>query len=203
MARAHRTLRRLGAEAGSGSGFTGVDSNRNGAGVGTVFAHTGGDIGLSHNWRAGVSYLRARGEAGAPDTKLTVVDGVWKWAPNGNAREQNFKVQGEYFTQSAGAWKPKGAYVQGVYQFMPEWRIGARYDWLDPAGGIPITDDILAPQPVSYRSKRSTVMVDWSPSEFSRVRLQFARSQTQPDLVDNQVFIQYILSLGAHGAHRY
>ena len=71
---------------------------------------------------------------------------------------------------------------------MPEWRIGARYDWLDPE---------------SFRSRRESVMVDWSPSEFSRVRLQFARSRTQPELTDNQFFVQYILSLGAHGAHRY
>jgi hypothetical protein len=46
-------------------------------------------------------------------------------------------------------------------------------------------------------------MLDFSPSEFSRLRLQLARSRTQPDTTDNQVFLQYILSLGAHGAHRY
>src|SRR4029077_1364578 len=47
----------LGAEAGNATGFTGVDSNRNSAGVATAFVHTGGDVGLSHNWRAGFSYL--------------------------------------------------------------------------------------------------------------------------------------------------
>jgi len=46
-------------------------------------------------------------------------------------------------------------------------------------------------------------MVDWSPSEFSRVRVQFARSQTVADFTDNQFFVQYILSLGAQGAHKY
>ncbi len=30
------------------------------------------------------------------------------------------------------ASRQSGFYVQGVYQFMPHWRVGARYDWLDP-----------------------------------------------------------------------
>jgi len=46
-------------------------------------------------------------------------------------------------------------------------------------------------------------MLDWNPSEFSRVRVQFAQSKTASGLTDNEWFVQYILSLGAHGAHRY
>jgi hypothetical protein len=47
-------------------------------------------------------------------------------------------------------------------------------------------------------------MVDWSPSEFSRVRLQYARDRAGYDgLTDNQIILQYQMSLGAHGAHNY
>ena len=46
-------------------------------------------------------------------------------------------------------------------------------------------------------------MFDYNPSEFSRIRLQFARSQLEAGVTDNQLFLQYILSLGAHGAHAY
>ncbi len=46
-------------------------------------------------------------------------------------------------------------------------------------------------------------MIDWSPSEFSRVRLQFAQAKTAPGVTDNEVFLQYILSIGAHGAHKF
>ena len=46
-------------------------------------------------------------------------------------------------------------------------------------------------------------MFDWSPSEFSRVRLQAARDEAQPGQTDNQVFLQYIMTLGAHGAHKF
>jgi hypothetical protein len=46
-------------------------------------------------------------------------------------------------------------------------------------------------------------MVDWTPSEFSRVRLQVAQSRSQSGVTDNQLFLQYILTLGAHGAHKF
>jgi hypothetical protein len=46
-------------------------------------------------------------------------------------------------------------------------------------------------------------MVDFSPSEFSRVRLQFARDRAHEGFEDNQLFLQYQTSLGAHGAHSF
>ena len=54
-----------------------------------------------------------------------------------------------------------------------------------------------------YRPKRTTAMVDWSPSEFSRLRLQYARDESQQGLTDKQVSLQYVMTLGAHGAHRF
>ena len=46
-------------------------------------------------------------------------------------------------------------------------------------------------------------MIDWSPSEFSRLRLQYNQDKTQQGLDDHQVFLQGIFSLGTHGAHKY
>jgi hypothetical protein len=46
-------------------------------------------------------------------------------------------------------------------------------------------------------------MADYNPSEFSRIRLQLARDNSRQGLPDNQIFVQYIMSLGAHGAHQY
>jgi hypothetical protein len=197
----------LGAEIGNGDSFPGSARNRNGVGSGALYAHTGGDVGESNSWRAGVSWLRTRSDDPIARDSTGIVDFVWKWAPNGNARVTNFKVQGEYFRRretadiatdspiandalSYRAWQ-SGWYLQGVYQFMPMWRVGARYDRLDPGSLDP------------FSARKYTAMVDWSPSEFSRVRLQFARSQTLADVTDNQFFVQYILSLGAHGAHKY
>ena len=46
-------------------------------------------------------------------------------------------------------------------------------------------------------------MLDFNPSEFSRMRLQFARDNARQGASDNQLFLQYQMSLGAHGAHSY
>ena len=192
----------LGGEVGNGDAYPGTQRLRNGVGAATAFAHFGGDVGANASWRAGVSYLRTRstleenaeGVTGTPASRLAIADFVWKYAPRGNQREASFKVQGEYFTgRIAEAARQSGWYLQGVWQFHPEWRVGARYDRLD-AGGV---DD------VAYAARRASAMIDWNPSEFSRLRLQLARSELAQGVTDNQVFLQYILSLGAHGAHRY
>ena len=50
---------------------------------------------------------------------------------------------------------------------------------------------------------RWTVMTDYSHSEFSRLRLQYARDKSRSGDADDQFQLQYIMSLGAHGAHKY
>ena len=197
----------IGGEVGSGEAFPGSDRNKNGIGSGALYAHTGGDVGDSHSWRAGVSWLHTKSDERSAKDDTGIVDFVWKWAPNGNARQTSFKVQGEYFRRkekgetamdspvvvdpASYSLTQNGWYLQAVYQPIPMWRVGVRYDSLDPGAADP------------FNPRKWSAMVDWSPSEFSRVRLQFARSQTVAEVTDNQVFVQYILSLGAHGAHKY
>jgi len=97
-----------------------------------------------------------------------------------------------------------GFYLQGVYQFLPHWRSGLRYDRLDP--GVAQIGAANAANLISdyaYTPTRTTLMVDYSPSEFSRLRVQLAHDQSRQGISDNQFFVQYIMSLGAHGAHSY
>ena len=224
----------LGAELGRGRSFPGSDTARNGAGMTALTAHTGGDIGASHDWRVGVSILNTKAtnqtltaldamdnkvdNAFSGSTRVWVVDGVWKWAPDGNATRTNFKLQGEYLRSTrAGSLSDdlvganithdyrsvqSGWYVQGLYQFMPGWRIGLRTERLNP--GTP-EDGINAGSFANsaYRPSKNSLMLDFSPSEFSRLRLQFAQDRSRQGLTDNQVFLQYQMSLGAHGAHSY
>ena len=231
------TFVELGAEIGDGKSFPGSESNRNGAGSVAAYTHVGGDIGASHSWRAGLSYLRARPQdrqytqtdvAGADATlgfngtsQLAIADFVWKYAPNGNALDTNFKLQGEYFwrketgnltydfdgslglTNTSGYSSRQGGwYLSGVYQFMPYWRVGARYDRLDP-GTVDYGANSVYLGSSSFNPERYALMFDYSPSEFSRFRVQFQQSKVRPELTDNQIFIQYILTLGAHGAHKF
>lgn len=150
--------------------------------------------------------------------RLYGADFVWKWAPEGNTQYQNFKLVAEYFqlrrdgdltfdTTGAAVTGPfsehqAGWYVQGVYQFLPEWRVGLRYDQLQSPsfdGGINAAN-LAAPD---YSPKKYSAMLDWNPSEFSRIRLQYNEDKSQQNLTDHQIFLQYIYSLGSHGAHKF
>lgn len=220
----------LGLELGRGRSFPGSDSSRNGAGMTALTAHTGGDIGDNHNWRAGLSLLNAKATdqelvtdsvAGpgsfSGKTHVWVLDGVWKWAPGGNATRTNFKLQGEYIRSTrdgrlaynvngpaVGVYRvtQSGWYLQGVYQFMPRWRVGLRTERLD--AGMADYDINVAPGPGDgFRPHKNTLMLDFNPSEFSRVRLQLAQDRASRYGTDHQLFLQYQVSLGAHGAHAY
>ncbi len=99
--------------------------------------------------------------------------------------------------------------MQGVYQFMPHWRAGVRHDALK-SGTVAIglvNSGMLSfadfPQLAAHNPKRNTAMLDYSPSEYTRFRLQFARDDSGIGATDNQLFLQYIFSLGAHGAHAF
>src|SRR6266511_1773629 len=218
----------VGVEVGRGRQFPAAAGsagprNKNGVGSGNFFAHVGGDLGTSVAWQTGVSYLstspqdRTFTDSDSTGTLVTnsftgtsrlwVLDGILKWAPNQNPTYTNFKLQGEYFrrkedgdltsgitTQTGGfASVQSGWYLQGVYQFVPMWRVGYRYDRLD-AGTTSFSTPLSAadfPTLAAYNPTRHTVMVDWSPSEFSRVRLQAASDKSRSDATDHQVFRQY------------
>jgi len=227
----------FGAEIGNGDSFPGSAGNHNGIGAADVFVHAGGDVGDSHSWRAGLSYLDTRAHGrnttqfdtadNLVDTRFTgksrvaIADFVWKYAPNGNALTTNFKLQGEYFwrrehgdltydadgalglTQTAPYGSTQnGGYVQGVWQFMPAWRVGVRYDRLNPGNPDYGANAAYLATP-GFHPQRYTFMVDWTPSEFSRLRLQYARAELRADVTDDEWFLQYILTLGAHGAHKF
>jgi hypothetical protein len=54
-----------------------------------------------------------------------------------------------------------------------------------------------------YKPSKYSLMVDFSPSEFSRFRVQYARDRSMQGMAENQWTAQYIMSLGAHGAHAF
>jgi hypothetical protein len=237
----------LGAEFGRGRAFPGSNRDKNGAGASNLFARLGGDIGASTAWRVGLAHLATTAQNRNYDdldstgtqvnnsfdgkSRLWALDGILKWAPNGNSTSTNFKLQGEYFRRTENgnltfntANDPgaaigiqtdtlqsaqSGWYAQGVYQFMPMWRVGYRYDRLNSGTvklGLVDSGALSAADfPIFARNNatRNTLMFDFSPSEFSRLRLQFASDKSRLGVTDNQIFLQYIVSLGAHGAHKF
>ena len=134
-------------------------------------------------------------------TRVWVADAIWKWAPHGNAVYTNFKVQGEYLhsmrsgtlvydlrgIDRPGAYRAvqSGWYAQGVYQFLPQWRAGLRYDRLNQGSISTSPTGVAVPD---YTPSRAAAMVDWNIYEFSRIRLQVQQDRAQQGVVDNHVF---------------
>ena len=158
-------------------------------------------------------------------SRTWIADAILKWAPHGNGNLRSLKLQAEYLQRTedgqlalAATLQPltgtyharqSGWYVQGVYQFLPRWRFGARYDSLDSGdvaiglvqqGLLPLADfGALAPASPS----RVSAMFDWNPSEFTRLRLQYAWDEARATLRDRQLMLQYLYAIGAHGAHKF
>jgi hypothetical protein len=200
-----------------------------GVGATTLSATTGGDIGFSHSWQFGLSWLgadaeeRASGSEDEPllfsgDSDLYIADFTWKWAPDGNSRQRNFTFQAEYLWRdeagaytlpdgNGGPWNSDqdGWYAQAVFQPFPRWRFGARIDQLsgDDPGAAWIGTPLYPP---ASDPRRYSLMVDWSNSEFSRLRFQYtydSAGDSADSGTDNQFGLQYIFSIGAHGAHSF
>ena len=208
----------VGVEALRGDQFPAGGAANGGKGSTSIFAHIGGDIDSSNSWQAGLSYLHTKSnarETGDPaetftgNSKLSMLDFIWKWAPNGNSQQTNFILQMEYFQRAEnGQYESNsyngdqtGYYVQGVYQFMPRWRVGLRYDRLqadDP--GAAFSGTALDTQ--EHDPSRWSAMLDFSRTEFSRLRLQYNQDDSTPT-TDHQWYLQYIMSIGAHGAHSF
>ncbi len=162
------------------------------------------------------------------DSDLYVADFVYKWAPAGNPDQRNLKLQTEFFYRreqgdvalreggSAALLGYKGRqsgwYAQAVYQFVAHWRAGLRYDRLTAdnrlqvleTSGFSSSADAIAKSGFADRGhdpQRWSFMLDWSPSEFSRIRAQYNRDESRANASDDQWTLQYIMTLGSHGAH--
>jgi hypothetical protein len=201
----------VGTELNWGGSFPATGNAETSPGAWTLFTKIGGDIGASNSWQLGLSHVSADAtdrESFDGDSDLSVLDFVWKWAPLGNPNVSKFKLQGEYFMRSedgtfadlAYDGDQEGWYLQGVWQFAPAWRVGLRHDMVDADNGPGLEGTEL--EDPGRSSRRSSVMLDWSPSEFSRLRLQYTDDQVLEES-DSVWYLQYIMSIGAHGAHQF
>jgi len=221
------TFMELGGEIMRGDAFPAGGAAFHGAGTWSAFGHIGGDVGISNSWKGGVSYLQARSLTRnaldnqgntlgvfSGNSKLLLGDFVWKWAPNGNPVNQNFRFQTEAFYRiehglfgtdaptAAYDGHQSGWYGEGVYQFMPRWKLGLRHAELYALNSGAAVTPGSALDDQGHDPRRDSLVLGFANSEFSRIRLQIARDDTQSKL-DYQLSLQYLMLLGAHGAHQF
>ena len=205
----------VGGEIFRGANYPSGGAGHSGAGVKTLFVHAGGDVGVENSWLAGVSMLKSSANGAedgfSGDSTLYIADGTWKWAPQGNFKDGGITLRGEVFRDLRDgvattvpvddglplAWHGarSGAYLEGVYRFNRTWDLGYRVDklWADRTG----------PYASAFDPYRNTLELTWRNSEFSLLRLQFARDEPAAGTTDNALTLQYQVSLGAHGAHKF
>lgn len=195
-------------------------------GAWTAYGRIGGDVGDKTNWRLGLSTLQSNDITRATnddtvtfkgDSNLYIADARLVYAPTGNNANKEITLQGEYFYRNEdGSYNDTNAetgdvayndaqsgwYAQGVYKFHPQWRVGARYSRLY-AGDVPAGLVGSALDDSGHNPRATSAMLDWTNSEFSRVRVQYNHEELKDGQNDNQFTLQYIMSIGAHGAHSY
>ena len=101
--------------------------------------------------------------------------------------------------------KQGGFYTQLIWRFDDpgRWRVGERFDLLAQNS---LTVDGVG-QPLDNTLQRTTTMLEFSPTEFSRFRLQYAYDRSrylngvQKDV--HEVLLQMNIAVGPHGAHSF
>ncbi len=154
------------------------------------------------------------------NARMWGLDAVYKYDSNGADGQGDFKLQGEYLWQrkdlnlryhqttpgAIGAerkFTEDGVYLQGLYGFAPRWQVGLRYDVVGLTNKIESSGSILRE---FDDSDRWTAALTWKPTEYSQLRLQYSKADIKVDGVANEfdyIYLQYAMSLGSHGAHKF
>lgn len=202
-------------------------------GAWTGYLNLGDDLTDKVSWLLGASHYQGRAEnrmlstnhdSVSPamltgDADISSLEAVFKWAPTGNAKQQQVKLQAEYMrasdkgnlalamntgavTDQAIEADKHGYYLQASYQWTTQWCASVRYENLRATQSA--DTDILNQVALSnsWNAEAQSIALDWVPSEFSRIRLQFNHDHFDSNSGD-AALLNYTVSLGAHGAHRY
>ncbi len=215
----------LSAEGFNGRQLSGQSHDKS-LGVYTLGTKLGGDIGDSHSWQVGGSYLRNRltEVSGSEDDHddhdhsdhsghshnaqytgkdLYIADAVWKWAPSGNAKSQQLTVSGEFLyadkpNQYASSEDfQRGWYMAASYRFQPQWTVSGRIGQVE-------LSEAHGDHFHGQEMKESNIALSWNRSHFSLIRAMFTQQDSDDfDQAGDTLTLQYQMILGAHGAHQF
>ncbi len=148
-------------------------------GLETVYKYDAGRYGGQGNFKLVAEYLRMQ-----KDLKIAFYEG------------------GPFLLGQQLRYAQDGVVVQGTYGFMPHWQAGLRCDATGIKNrfvGFGNTTDL-------NKSDRWTFALTHQIDHFSLLRLQVAKGNLSVERMNErptQLFLQYQMSLGAHGAHAF
>jgi len=211
----------FGAEIFRGDAYPAAGARNTGMGTYTAFVHTGNDINDSSSWLAAASYLHSDAMGREYNdslfngrTDLGILSAVYKWAPGGNPTVRNLSLTTEiFYDQQSGRYEVSdgpllpvnqsrwGGYVQGDYQFMPQWSFGLRYAMLG-TDKVPLALTGTDLDDFGHTGNAETALLEFDTSEFGRFRAQYTHDEAglKPN---DEILFQFTVIYGPHGAHRY
>ena len=140
------------------------------------------------------------------------MEAFWKWKPSSR---ESVTLQSEYLfltqrgdvtdlvteTEESLRRHQDGLYLQGIYQ-LGRWRFGARYDVLELFADT--FERAGVQQDLGATPWRATGSMEYNPSEFTRIRLQYNHDGTARNGRSNdEAILQFIFGIGAHAAHNF
>lgn len=228
-----RTYLRLGAEVFSGRKLVPHTEAGRQSPVGTLNLKTGGDWGAHSSWQWGLTRLHnprvaeVEGHDSAHDEHghaarftgrdMWVSDVVWKWAPQGNNRQQQVtlawevaQVQRVHPLAAAGG-QHRASSLSLLWRFRPGWETGVRTDDLRVLAAERDVNDAL--HFAAGQLREQAWMLAYKPNHRHTWRLQLAQQSARGTHDDGapifaqparrSLLLQYVIALGAHGAHPY
>ena len=125
--------------------------------------------------------------------RLIGIDATFRYRPLRRAIYRRMIARSELVWSQDGlaASRPTsfGMYASTEYQFARRWFAGARYDY---------TERPLTP---SLADRGAAAILTFWPSEFSQVRGQYRHTRYAEDVRANELLVQFLFSIGAHGGH--
>lgn len=157
------------------------------------------DLTESTNLDLGASYARGHNELGSHFiTSLYGADATLRWKPLRRAIYNSILFRNEFVWSARDQLSPTrtfetqrafGLYSSLEYRANRRWTVAGRFDRSGRATDAKLTDTGF-----------STILTYW-PSEFSQIRGQYRYTRYSPGINANEMFIQFLFVLGAHGAH--
>jgi len=221
----------FGVEAFSGKQLIEDAETASSLGARTLTMKTGADINDNNSWQFGVSYLNNRRQAEVHDHEhdeddhghdhahgaefsgkhLWMTDLVYKWAPDGNPKNQQLRFMLEHAQVSgihpeSGSLKHAGTSLGAVWRFHPSWEVGARTDWLKVNKPEEHEGEI---EFGNARLREHALMLAYKPNHYQTYRLQVSQQKASGDSdvfkhpADTSVQFQVVFGFGAHGAHSF
>ena len=154
------------------------------------------DLSEDANIDLGASFAWGRSDL-EPDAtrRLVGLDATFRFRPLRRAMYQRLLARTEllWSRENAAAAQPTslGLYASGEYQLSRRWFTGGRWDYAERRGAPDLAD------------KGAAATLTFWPSEFSQIRAQYRHTRYAEGVTANELFFQFLFSIGAHGQHAF